>query len=103
MRFELDHPSDERTAAYGWDRALGFFVSLRDTVGDRRDYDATGRIYDPRRPLQGALDFLVRHGFLDRHQLESALSSMQHSLLEELEPSLRRPGEVVLNFKRAAD
>lgn len=106
MRFKIQHPEDiSLHAAYGWDRALGYFVDIlprRALEIPRVEYDALQPCYDQRRPLRGALDVLVRHGFIVRHHLDEAFESMQYVDHQDMEESVRRCAEVLENFKSAA-
>ena len=106
MRFKIKHPQDTSLgAAYGWDRALGYFVDIRPHEAQgipRVEYDAVSDGYDHQRPLRGALEVLVEHGFISRDDLESALDLMRYADPEELEAPVRRCAEVVENFKSAA-
>jgi len=107
MRFKIKHPRNTSlVAAYGWDRALGYFVDIRPHKAQgipRVEYDAVSDSYDHQRPLRGALEVLIEHGFMTRDDLEAALTSMQHMDSEEMEAPQRRCAEVVENFKSAAD
>lgn len=106
MRFTIEHPQDSTCCAtYGWDRALGFFVDIRPSrpLGTARvEYDATQDNYRHQRPLRGALDLLVQHGFIARDDLDQAFSLMQQLDPEQLEPAVGRCAQLLANFKAAA-
>ena len=100
VKFTIEHPDHPGVIAeYGFDPALGFFITVRG-LGEPREYDALRAHYSH---LQGALDYMLNFGFFSQGDLEEALTRMQHELPDEMPARLRRIAEVVLNFKAAAD
>jgi len=97
----LRHPGRRRTQAdYGFDRFLGFFVTVFVGGGVEAEYDRTQPGYDD---LNGALRFLVAHGFFTPGALDEAIAlSMTHDH-EELPPEVRRVAEVFHRLQRGAD
>jgi hypothetical protein len=70
-RFVVSHPMHPNAeAAFGWDRALGFFVSIQGLSGNR-SYDLLHPNYNHRRPMLGAVLFLVEQGFVPRPDLQA--------------------------------
>jgi len=106
MRFKIEHPQDTSLgAAYGCDRALGYFVDIRpnESLGiPRVEYDAVSDGYDHQRPLRGALEVLIEYGFISREDLESALELVRYMDPEDMAAPARRCAEVVANFKSVA-
>jgi len=101
MRYELQHPDEERVqAAYGWDRAIGFFVQVERDGEVVEEYDALHPGYDD---LKGAIPFLVEHEFFDEDDVFEAMDLMKIMISDEMEGSMRVCAEVIENFKSAAD
>lgn len=101
MRFELKHPKKRNVmAAYGWDRALGFFVEVSFGGMPTAEYDQRHPPYDA---LNGALRLLVAEGFLAAGDVDECLRLGGALLPGEMDPGPRRAAEVIGNFRRAAD
>jgi hypothetical protein len=108
MRFSIDHPSDPVWRAdYGFDPFVGFFAEV--FIGADPDtaailiYDRLQRGYDHQFPLQGALDFLVEHGFIGREDLADALRWAADEGARTPPRRLRPAVQVINGFKLAAD
>jgi len=96
-KFKLDHPTENGTTAeYGEDGALGFFVEVRKPKQRNACYDATHPGYDH---LNGALRFLMKHGFYTQDDLEDALVWLQDDCESRTTPAVRRAIDVVSHFK----
>jgi len=103
VKFWLGRPGDRKArASYGYDPARGFYVDIT-LNGALSTYDGQSEVYDPERPLQGALSFLIKHGFIFEDDLVLGLDRMQYQQLRELPHHLRRAVCVYLNWKRACD
>jgi hypothetical protein len=101
--FRLADPEDPRRwAYYGWDHVLGFFVEVHHERRIVACYDALNG-YEPARPLDGALRFLVAAGFLAEDEVAEAIVRSADELPEEMSEDVRRAAEVIGNFKMAAD
>jgi hypothetical protein len=102
MRFQIQHSKKPNTSAwYGFDPFVGFFVTLEEDYEQVATYDAVTEGYNVKRPLLGALKFMVKEKFFGEDDLEAALVA-----LEEDRPTRGRvkvAAEVVENFKAAAD
>ncbi len=97
----LRHPTArKRTATYGFDRAVGFFVNIERKDMLIAEYDRLRPGYDE---LNGALRFLVEHGFLQAADIDEAVRLSPVLLPEEMEPGAGRAAEVIENLRRAAD
>jgi hypothetical protein len=91
----LAHPTrPTQEAAFGWNRALGFFVSLP-SLGGNGSYDVLQENYDQGRPMLGAELFLLEHGFVPEGDL--------HEAHDESTPWGLHAAGVIEAFKAAAD
>lgn len=93
----------DRSAAYGWDAHIGFWVEVRDRGRIVRCYDCLSEGYNAARPLHGALLFLVASGFFTREEIGDALARGRAEVPEEVPARVGRVAEVIANFRRAAD
>jgi hypothetical protein len=102
MRFEIRHPQDTAVSAwYGFDHAVGFFVTIERNEEQIAAYDAITKGYNVERPLLGALRFMVMHGFFGADDLDAALLALERD--EPARGRVRIAADVVANFKAAAD
>ena len=101
VKFTIQHPDDDAdlVAEYGWDHAVGFFVTLHGLPGTH-EYDATHPGYGY---LHGALQYLACAGFFSTDELHAALDLLIHRTPDQMPPRLRRIADVVVNFKTASD
>ena len=64
-------------------------------------YDAMTKGYNVKRPLLGALMFMVERGFFDKDDLEVALVALESE--RPTRGKVKVAAEVIENFKAAAD
>ncbi|HZZ83931.1 MAG TPA: hypothetical protein VFE30_05300 [Anaeromyxobacteraceae bacterium] len=101
MRNVLKHPTArKRTATYGFDRAVGFFVNIEREGMLIAEYDRLRPGYGE---LNGALRLLVEQGFLQAADIDEAVRLCPVLLPAEMEPGAGRAAEVIENLRRAAD
>lgn len=101
MPHRIDHPHRRDVhAEYGWDHAIGFFVTVFEEDRVLASYDALHAGYTH---LDGAGRFLARQGFFSIETYERALERLPVALPEEMPKRFRAAAEVVNNFKRDAD
>lgn len=102
-RFDMtvEHRGAELEVAYGYDRALGFFLEVRSPGGRLVEYDALGDRYDG---LPGLVDALIESGVFQRDQVEEALEAMLtvDSAAEVEDLDIRQIALMVERLKQAA-
>ncbi|HEU4407786.1 MAG TPA: hypothetical protein VFS43_21155 [Polyangiaceae bacterium] len=76
---------------------LGPFVEILGE-GERHEFDVWHE-YDAAAPYEGALRFLVRHGFLSQDDIATALIEGAFLDPEDLDEGPRRAYEVVTNLR----
>jgi hypothetical protein len=102
MRFEIEHPKDRsRHAWYGFDHAVGFFVTVEKDDEPVAIYDAVTKGYDIAKPLLGALRFMAQAGFFEADDIEAALLALERD--ERTTGGTKIAADVITNFKAAAD
>jgi len=102
MRFFIQHPSNSNLrASYGWDHAVGWFLTVESDGEVEAEYDQ--RLNPEMLQLAEVLEKFLLHGFFNREDLEEALKQMQSMEYNEMEPALAKIVDVVSNLKQAAD
>jgi len=97
----VDRQRTELEIAYGYGRALGFFLEVRSPGGRLVEYDALGDRYDG---LPGLVDALIESGVFQRDQVEEALEAMLtvDSAAEVEDLDIRQIAMMVERLKKAA-
>lgn len=97
----LHHPTRrEVRAAYGFDRALGFFVTVREGERVTAEYDRTRPGYDD---LNGALRLLVAQGFFQPADVDEAIRLSRTHDRAEMPRAAARVAKVLDDLRRGAD
>ena len=99
--FHLQHPSRKHvTADCGFDHAVAFFVTVLHAGRNVAEYDRLRAAYAD---LEGALQFLVTHGFFTADQLIEAKLALANDGAPPGDVGVWRAMNAILQFKRAAD
>jgi hypothetical protein len=101
VQFTLRHPKERsKRAVYGFSLERGFYVTVTE-VASVSTYDMTLPEYDEKAPLEGALRFLLLHGFFTADEFAGAMA-----LLEDPLPQgprrVRRVIQIARNFQAAS-
>lgn len=101
-RTTLQHPTDTTLeATYGWDRAIEFYVEVRQGRRLVAEYDATRPGY---RDLQGVLEVLADHRFFAPEDIEYAHTWLRVVLPDEIDDEgARRAAHVMQNLRGGAN
>ena len=101
MRFEIRHPDIETMkAAYGHDRAIGWWIEVRDGGRLLESHDAL----DPGGTTPASvMGVFTKHGFFTLDDVSAAADEMQAALAEEIEDqAIRTAATVIINLRQAA-
>ncbi len=102
MQFTIQHPSSSnRSAFYGWDRAVGWFVTFESDGKVEAEYDE--RLNPEMQEMAEVFEKFLLHGFFKREDIGKALEQMQYMDHEEMEPTLAEIADVIVNLKEAGN
>jgi len=101
-RFEMtiERDSGDLHLSYGYDRLMGFFVTVKCGDLQKAEYDALNDDYDG---LRGLLGVLVETGAYRQEEVEEALTCLMTSDSADIEDrAVRQVAVIIENVKRAA-
>jgi hypothetical protein len=97
----LKHPKRTKVhARYGFDRALGFFVTVFDGERVVAEYDRTRPGYDD---LNGVLRVLVAHGLAEPNDIDEAIALSRTHDCADMPAAIARVARVIDNLRKGAD
>ena len=108
-RFSVAHPTDPtKTAVYGFDHSIGFFVEFHDendsnpryTSGAVLEYDRLQTNYDNERPLQGAISNFIQQGYFSEDDMRLAFNYWSGNRGDlDPEESMRKEAQYRIEFE----
>jgi len=112
-RFEVAHPIDlSKSAIYGFDHAIGFFVEFRDEnesnsryfSGAVLEYDRLQPNYDNGNPLHGALLSFIEQGYFTESDMRLAFDYWSGNKGDvDPEESMRKEAQYRIEFDESEE